>query len=72
LAEKDKAAFRWTWKGKNMLSGKESVLHGNTVFRFRDGKVIEEWAIEDRLCEMQAQGFTLTPPQASEKKSSRK
>jgi predicted ester cyclase len=67
-AEQDKVAFRWTWKGKNMLSGKESVLHGNTFFRFRDRKVIEEWAIDDRLREMQAQGFTLTPPQASEKK----
>lgn len=67
VAERDKVAFRWTWKGKNMLSSKESVLHGNTLFRFRDGKVIEEWAIDDRLREMQAQGFTLTPPQNSEK-----
>jgi predicted ester cyclase len=68
VAEQDKVAFRWIWTGKNIYSGKKSVLHGNTFFRFRDGKVIEEWAIDDRLREMQAQGFTFTPPQASEKK----
>lgn len=63
LAEGDLVAFRWTWVGTMKGPGTESTLHGNTVFRFTDGKVIEEWAIDDRLREMQRLGFTLTPPQ---------
>lgn len=43
-------------------SGLTTTLHGNTHFRFQDGRVIEAWAIDDRLREMLKQGFTLSPP----------
>jgi predicted ester cyclase len=67
LAENDKVAFRWTWQGKHRASGKIWTFHGNTFFRFKDGKVVEEWAIDDRLREMKAQGFTITPPTPPQK-----
>ena len=62
LAEGDLVAFRWTWVAKIKGSELDYTLHGNTVFRFADGKVIEEWAIDDRMREMQRLGFTLVPP----------
>jgi predicted ester cyclase len=58
FAENDHVAFRWTWVGKMKGSGLDYTLHGNTIFRFAAGKVIEEWAIDDRLREM----LKLTPP----------
>ena len=64
LAEDDLVAFRWTWVAKIKGSELDYTLHGNTVFRFADGKVIEAWAIDDRLREMQKLGYTLTPPAA--------
>ena len=67
FAENDHVAFRWTWVGKMKGSGLDYTLHGNTIFRFAAGKVIEEWAIDDRLREMLKLGFTLTPPAAEKK-----
>lgn len=68
LAEGDLVAFRWTWAAKLKGSGLDYTLHGNTVFRFKDNKVIEAWAIDDRLREMQRLGYSLVPPAAAEKK----
>jgi predicted SnoaL-like aldol condensation-catalyzing enzyme len=64
FAEGDLVAFRWTWVAKMRDSGLGTTLHGNTIFRFADGKVVEQWAMDDRLREMQELGFTLTPPAA--------
>ena len=69
FGENDQVAFRWTWVGKMKGSGLDYTLHGNTIFRFADGKVIEEWAVDDRLREMLKLGFTLTPPGRGEKVS---
>lgn len=66
FAENDHVAFRWTWVGKMKVSGLDYTLHGNTIFRFENGKVVEQWAIDDRLREMQELGFTLIPPASSE------
>jgi predicted ester cyclase len=65
LAENDYVAFRWTWSAKMKGSGQDYTLHGNTFFRFADGKVIEQWAIDDRMREMQKLGFVITPPAAA-------
>jgi len=62
VAEDDRVAFRWTFVGTMAVTGGAFTLHGNTHFCFRDGKVIQEWAIDDRLREMMAQGFQLNPP----------
>jgi predicted ester cyclase len=68
LAENDHVAFRWTWVGKMKASGQDYTLNGNTIFRFENGKVAEQWAIDDRLREMQKLGFTLIPPASSDTK----
>lgn len=60
----DSVAVRWTWTGVSKLAGNQWTFHGNSIFHLEDGKVVEYWAIDDRMREMVANGFKLTPPGA--------
>lgn len=63
IADGDSIAVRWTWEAVNIQTNKKWTFNGNTIFNLRKGKIIEYWAIDDRLREMMTHGFTLTPPQ---------
>jgi len=56
-------AVRWTWTAVQIQSGKKWTFNGNSIFHLKDGKVVEYWAIDDRLREMTTHGFTIAPPQ---------
>ena len=57
----DTIAVRWNWKALNIQTQKKWSFNGNTIFHLKNGKIIEYWAIDDRLREMMAHGFTLVP-----------
>jgi predicted ester cyclase len=60
LAEDDRVACRlshravhrgeWTSRlGRHDVAGKEITWSANVIFRFRDGKIVEEWVSRDEL-----------------------
>ncbi len=63
ISEGDSIAVRWTWEASGLQDQKIWKFNGNTVFHFKNGKIVEYWAIDDRFREMLKHGFTLTPPQ---------
>jgi len=71
LAEGDKVVMRWNSKGtfRGKLGdvpgrGQSVEVHGISIFRIQDGKIIESWDLVDRLTMLRQAGFTLTPPKA--------
>ena len=64
VAEGDKVAIRWTWRGKHSKdeyrgiapAGRELTMTGMTILRFEDGKIAEEWGNSDELGKMQQLG----------------
>ena len=71
LVEGDRAAVRYTWIGThtgNGLSipptGKQVSVDGCDVYRFVNGKIVEEWVHEGYLSLFQQLGYTITPPEA--------
>jgi predicted SnoaL-like aldol condensation-catalyzing enzyme len=48
-AEGDQVATRMSAREVNPATGQEAVAAGFNVSRFADGKVIEEWALWERL-----------------------
>lgn len=63
ISQGDSVAVRWTWEAVDIQTQKKWKLNGNTIFHFKNGKITEYWAEDDRLREMLKQGFTLSPPQ---------
>ncbi len=63
VSDGDTVAVRWVWEAINILEKKKWTFNGNTIFHLKNGKIIEYWAIDDRMREMMAHGFTLSPPQ---------
>jgi steroid delta-isomerase-like uncharacterized protein len=68
VAEKDLVAVHWTVSGTNTqagmgfpATGKKIASDGMTIFRFKDGKICEEWGVFDMLTVMRQAG--LLPPQ---------
>jgi len=68
VAEGDLVAVYWTVTGTNTqagmgfpATGKKITTAGMTLFRFKDGKICEEWSVFDMLSAMQQAG--LLPPQ---------
>ena len=56
--EGDLAVARWTWEGVHTgttpalglePTGKKVVKEGSTVYRFQDGKIVEQWEYGDML-----------------------
>jgi|SRR5580704_7175906 steroid delta-isomerase-like uncharacterized protein len=67
LAERDLVAVYWTSSGTNtqagmgfLATGKKIRVDGMTLFRFKAGKICEEWSIWDMLSVMRQLG--LLPP----------
>jgi steroid delta-isomerase-like uncharacterized protein len=67
VAEGDLVAVHWTVTGTNTqagmgfpATGKKITIAGMTLFRFKGGKISEEWSVFDMLSVMQQAG--LFPP----------
>ena len=68
VAEGDKVAGRWTWRGTHKgefmgvaPTGKQVTLTGICINRVVDGKIVEEWGEMDMLGLMQQLG-AVPPP----------
>ena len=68
LAERDLVAVHWTASGTNTqagmgfpATGKTITIDGMTLFRFRDGKICEEWSAWDMLSVLRQAGL-YSPP----------
>jgi steroid delta-isomerase-like uncharacterized protein len=78
VAERDLVAVRWTAHGTNTgegngipATGKQVKVSGQTIFRFVDGKIAEEWTSGDTLGLMKQLGLLPKPaPTASATSSS--
>ncbi len=67
VAERDMVAVYWTASGTNThegmgfpATGKNISVTGMTLFRFRDGRISEEWSVYDMLSVLKQLG--LYPP----------
>jgi len=49
VAEGDRAAARWTIRGTNRQTGRQSTVPGMHFYRFEDGKIAEMWTCFDRF-----------------------
>jgi steroid delta-isomerase-like uncharacterized protein len=75
VAEADKGAGLWTFRGTNTgdfelpapapATGKQVSVSGMNIFRFAEGKIVEEWLQEDTLGMLQQLGFMPAAEQAS-------
>ena len=68
LAERDLVAVHWTAAGTNTqpgmgipATGKRISVDGMTIFRFKAGKICEEWSVWDMLSVMRQAGIVSTP-----------
>ncbi len=68
LADRDLVAVYWNVSGTNTqagmgfpATGKKIKIDGMTIFRFKAGKISEEWSVWDMLSVMRQAG--LLPPQ---------
>ena len=64
LAERDLVSVFWTASGTNThegmgfpATGKKITVNGMTLFRFQDGKIVEEWSVFDMLSAMRQAGL---------------
>jgi len=64
VAERDLVSVFWTAFGTNTgkgmgfpATGKRITVDGMTLFRFRDGKIVEEWSVYDMLSVMRQAGL---------------
>ena len=72
VAEGDKVVRRVTWRGTHQgefggipPTGKPVTVTGMRIFRIEDGKIAEEWAIDDALGMMQQLGVIPAPGSVS-------
>jgi len=68
LAERDLVAVHWTAWGTNTqpgmgfpATGKKISVNGMTIFRFKAGKICEEWSVWDMLSAMRQAGLVASP-----------
>jgi steroid delta-isomerase-like uncharacterized protein len=68
LAERDLVAVYWTVSGTNTqagmgfpATGKKIKINGMTIFRFKAGKICEEWSVWDMLSVMRQAGLLSLP-----------
>lgn len=59
IGEGDHVAVRWRARGTNTVAaagmpgnGARMEVEGMTIFRFKDGRIVEEWSLTDRLAMM--------------------
>ena len=58
----DKMVIRWLGKGTPKEFGKEVAVTGITIYRVKEGKIIEEWEELSMMALMMQMGFELVPP----------
>ncbi len=58
----EKAAIRFTLEGTPVDSGKKFKADGIVIFRFVDGKIIEDKGVFDQLSSLKQQGYTIISP----------
>jgi steroid delta-isomerase-like uncharacterized protein len=63
VGENDLVAVRWRARGTNSVAaagmpgnGTKMEVEGTTFFRFKDGRIVEEWSLTDRLALMSQLG----------------
>jgi steroid delta-isomerase-like uncharacterized protein len=68
VAERDLVAVYWTAAGTNTqagmgfpATGRKIKIDGMTLFRFKSGKITEEWSVWDMLSVMQQLGLSASP-----------
>jgi steroid delta-isomerase-like uncharacterized protein len=68
LAERDLVAVHWTAWGTNTqqgmgfpATGKKISVNGMTIFRFKAGRICEEWGVWDMLSAMRQAGLVASP-----------
>jgi steroid delta-isomerase-like uncharacterized protein len=68
VAERDLVSVYWSASGTNTqagmgfpATGKKIKIDGMTLFRFRDGKIREEWSVWDMLSVLRQAGLFSTP-----------
>jgi steroid delta-isomerase-like uncharacterized protein len=68
IAEGDKVAYRWSWRGTHTgeihgiaPTGKQVTMTGISINRIEGGKIVEEWGEMDRLGLMQQLGVVPPP-----------
>jgi len=71
IAEGDKVAHRWTYRGTHLgefqgipPTGRQVTLTGISIWRFEEGKIVESWHELDTLGLMQQLGVVPAPGQA--------
>lgn len=68
----DRSASRWTFTGTHSglgnpaLKGKPVINTGTSLFRMKDGKLVEERTETSQLTVMLQLGFTVTPPSGAD------
>jgi steroid delta-isomerase-like uncharacterized protein len=67
VAERDLVSVFWTATGTNThagmgfpATGRRIAINGMTLFRLRDGKIVEEWSVFDMLSAMRQAGLLAT------------
>jgi predicted ester cyclase len=58
----EKAAILFTLEGTPLDTGKKFKAEGIVIFRFKDGKIIEDKSVFDQVTSLTQQGYTLVPP----------
>ena len=71
VAEEDLVVVYWTAWGTNThegmgfpATGRKITVPGMTIFRFKKGKITEEWSVFDMSSAMQQAGLCPAPPQS--------
>ncbi|MCB9293239.1 MAG: ester cyclase [Lewinellaceae bacterium] len=62
ICNRDYAVVRWEGKGTPAGSPRMVSVTGITIYKIKDGKVIEEWEEMNMLSLMMQMGFELKPP----------
>jgi ketosteroid isomerase-like protein len=58
----EKAAIHFTLEGTPIDTQKKFKAEGIVIFRFVDGKIIEDKSVFDQLSSLKQQGYTIIPP----------
>ena len=69
VADEDMVVGVWTWRGTPVVeffgvppTGREVECRVASIFRLRDGLLVDYWVIADRLATVQQMGATVVPP----------
>jgi predicted ester cyclase len=58
----EKAAILFSLEGTPLDTGKKFKAEGIVIFRFKNGKIIEDKSVFDQVTSLTQQGYTLVPP----------